>query len=236
MAERMGLSKNVTLEWMELAANCKISGMTQEEAYPILNEKIGETIHSPVNSKQIRVILFNMWFRPEDWFLTRSTEIAKALPANERIAIHWALLLERYPVFYDLCTVIGGLFEFRDEITLAQIRNRIFEKWGARDTLQGCLSKNMQMFRELKSLEAIKPAGTYKRNTMAISDVNTMQLLCASLIDASGKEYMSWEEVIHHPALFPFVICDISQADMAACDNLLLERMGDEVVLRTKMK
>ena len=51
MAERIGLSKNVTLEWMELAANCKLSGKAQDEAYPILNEKIGEIIHSPVNAK-----------------------------------------------------------------------------------------------------------------------------------------------------------------------------------------
>lgn len=234
MAERIGLSKNVTLEWMELAANCKTSGMTQEEAYPILNEKIGETIHSPVNSKQIRVILFNMWYRPEDWFLERSTVVAKALPADERIPIHWALLLERYHVFYDLCTVIGGLFDYRDEITLAQIRNRIFEKWGARDTLQNCLSKNIQMFRELKAINAIKPAGTYTRNFMTVSDVSIVQLLCVAVITASGKEYMSWEEFIQHPALFSFHIENVSQADMASCEQLCLERMGDDVVIRTK--
>ena len=69
MAERIGLTNNVTLEWMELAANCRISGKTQEEAYPILNEKIAESIRSPGNQKRIRVSLFNMWYRPEDWFL-----------------------------------------------------------------------------------------------------------------------------------------------------------------------
>ena len=234
MAERIGLSKNVTLEWMELAANCKISGMTQEEAYPVLNEKIGETIHSPVNSKQIRVILFNMWYRPEDWFLERSTEVAKGLPVDERIAVHWALLLKRYQVFYDMCTVIGGLFNFRDEITLAQIRSRIFEKWGARDTLQNCLSKNIKMFKELKSINAAKSAGTYTRNIMTVSDVNITQLLCIALITASGKEYMSWEDVIQHPALFPFHIVNLTQADMASCEHLFLERMGDDVVIRVK--
>lgn len=236
MAERIGLSKNIKLDWMNLAADQHLQGKNQTEAMPVIDGLIHESITCQANLRTIRAVLLNMWFKNEDWYLDKASKAIMGLPSNERIPIHWALLLKRYPVFYDLCTVIGGLFEYREEITLGQIRNRIFEKWGARDTLQGCLSKNMQMFRELKALEAIKPAGTYKRNTMVISDVNIMQLLCASLIDASGKEYMSWEEVIHHPALFPFAICDISQADMAACDNLLLERMGDEVVLRTKEK
>ncbi len=232
MAERIGLSKNVTLEWMELAANCKLSGKTQAEAYPILNEKIGETIHSPVNSKQIRVILFNMWYRPEDLFLDYSVKAAENLSTDERIGVHWALLLKRYQVFYDLCTVIGGLFDFREEITLGQIRTRIFEKWGARDTLQNCLSKNIQTFKELKSIIATKAPGTYCRNTMTLNDQKIMQLLCAAVIERSGKEYMTWEEIVQHPALFPFQVVDLTQADMASCKHLCLERMGDDVVIR----
>ena len=232
MAERIGLSKNVTLEWMELAANCKLSGKTQDEAYPILNEKIGEIIHSPVNSKQIRVILFNMWYRPEDWFLNYSVKAAENLSTDERIGVHWALLLKRYQVFYDLCTVIGGLFDFREEINLGQIRTRIFEKWGAREPLQNCLSKNIQTFKELKSIIATKAAGTYCRNTMTVNDSKIMQLLCAAVVERSGKEYMTWEEIIQHPALFPFRIIDLTQADMASCEHLCLERMGDDVVIR----
>jgi len=106
--------------------------------------------------------------------------------------------------------------------------------WGARDTLQNCLSKNIQMLRELKSLNTIKPAGTYTRNTMTLSDVNVMQLLCIAIITASGKEYMSWEEIVQHPALFPFHVNNMTQADMAACEKLTLERMGDDVVIRVK--
>ena len=39
-------------------------------------------IHSPVNSKQIRVILFNMWYRPEDWFLDYSVKETKPAAAK----------------------------------------------------------------------------------------------------------------------------------------------------------
>ena len=217
---------------MNLAADQHLLGKTQDEAMPVIDEKIRESISCQANLRTIRAVLLNMWFKNQDWFLDAASEIMPGLPNSERIAIHWALLLKRYPVFYDLCSVIGGLFDYRDAITLTQIRNRIFEKWGARDTLQNCLSKNIQMFKELNSLVAVKPAGTYTRNTMKITDSKIMQLLCAAVIDASGKEYLNWEEIIQHPALFPFQVEDLTQGDMASCEHLCLERMGDDVVIR----
>ena len=234
MAERIGLTKNVLLDWMELAATCRLAGKTQKEAYPILNERINETIKSPVNVKQIRVILFNMWYRPEDWFLQACTKAAGGLSTNERIAIHWALLLKRYPVFYDISTVIGGLFNYRDEITLGQIRDRVFEKWGARDTLLNCLPKNIQTYKELKAVAATNKAGTYRRCITKLNDITVMQLLCEAIIDHSGKQYITWEELVHHPALFAFSIVNMTQADMASCDWLCLERMGEDIVIRVK--
>ena len=64
------------------------------------------------------------------------------------------------------------------------------------------------------------------------STVSAVQLLCAAIIERSGKEYMTWEEFISHPALFPFRIENVTQADMASCEHLCLERMGDDVVIR----
>ena len=49
-----------------------------------------------------------------------------------------------------------------------------------------------------------------------------------------GNQYMTWEEMIQHPALFPFHIDDLTQADMASCEHLCLEHMGDDVVIRVK--
>ena len=45
---------------------------------------------------------------------------------------------------------------------------------------------------------------------------------------------MTWEQIVHHPAMFPFEIEHVTQADVAACNQLLLERMGDDVVIRLR--
>ena len=232
MAERIGLSKNVKLEWMNLAADQHLLGKTQIEAMPVIDEKIHESIKCQANVRTIRAILMNMWFKNQDWFLDKATDVTRGISENERLAVHWALMLVRYPFFYDLCSAIGGLFEFRDEITIDQIRNRVFDKWGARATLKPGLSQVIHMLKDLNILNPVKPAGTYTHNSVLVSDVNIMQLLCAATIKASGKEYMTWENITQHPALFSFKIDGVTQADMASCEHLCLERMGDDVVIR----
>ena len=234
MAERIGLSKNVKLEWMNLAADQHLLGKTQTEAMPVIDERIHESIKCQANVRTIRAILMNMWFKNQDCFLEKATNVTRGISYNERLAVHWALLLVRYPFFYDLCSAIGNLFEFRDEITIEQIRNRVYDKWGARATLKPGLSQVIHMLKDLKILNPVKPTGTYTHNSIIVSDVNIMQLLCASIIFASGKEYMTWENITQHPAIFPFCVEGITQADMASWDQLCIERMGDDVVIRIK--
>ena len=234
MAEMIGLSKNVLLDWMDLAASCRANNTPKDQTKQILNEKIGETIQSATNIRKIRTILFNVWYPEEDWFIGQCIDAVKYLSKAERIPIHWAVFTRYYQVFYDLSTVIGGLFAFRDEITLQQIRNRIFEKWGARNSLEEGLPKNMQMYGELQAVVKTEKPATYVRNVQQVSNVQCVQLLSASILERSEKSYMTWESIMMHPALFPFQIENVTQADMASCNYLTLERMGDEVVIRVK--
>ena len=232
MAERVGLLRTVTLDWMDQAVNYILAEKSQEEAIELLDSLISGLYQNPVNIRQARTILINMWYRPDDWFLAQSLQAAEGLTAFERTPLHWALLIKRYQFFYDLASSIGRLFEFRDEISIDLIRTRIFEIWGFRGTLDACIRKNVKTIREMKCMQEGKTNGFYTRETQILSTVSAVQLLCAAVIERSGKEYMTWEEFISHPVLFPFRIENVTQADMASCEHLCLERMGDDIVIR----
>ena len=47
-------------------------------------------------------------------------------------------MLAAYPVFIDMCKLIGKMSEFEDEITLAQLKNKLFDEWGERYATFGC--------------------------------------------------------------------------------------------------
>jgi hypothetical protein len=67
---------------------------------------------------------------------------------------------------------------------------------------------------------------------MSTLNTNTTALLFASILLDTEQQYMTWKRFISYPAIFPFSICDVTQADMAAVSYLAMERMGEQVVFR----
>ena len=231
MAEQISLTNNVDLVWMELVVNCRIHGKSREEAREVLNAIIGETIISKDNIRKKRDILLNMWYRDDEWFINRSVQAAEGMPTNSRIALHWAQLLRYYPVFYDLSCTVGTLFQYRDVITTKQIRERLFELWGARATLLNSLPKNIQTLKELQAIDLTDEKGKYKKHLTVIREPKTIELLSIAVIQRSGQRSLTWEDILQHPALFPFQIENVTQADMAASEKLHLEKMGDRIII-----
>ncbi|MBQ3424757.1 MAG: hypothetical protein IJH38_06140 [Clostridia bacterium] len=56
--------------------------------------------------------------------------------------------------------------------------------------------------------------------------------MMVAVLTASDNSYMTWERLTGNPALFPFSVVHVTQADAAACERLRLERMGGDTVIR----
>jgi hypothetical protein len=234
MAEQVGLARNFTIEWLDAAADCQVIGKDKAEAHAHLDNIIGEKIQSKDNIRKTRTIMLNLWYGNEPWIQTECIDTCKDIARSERLPLHWALLMSYYPVFFDLCSVIGSLLEYRDVVTLQQIKARIFEKWGARTTLEHSLSKNMQSLKDVGAMIPQQGSGTYAAAKYTVDNKRIVYVLAEAILKNEQREYMTWEEIIHHPALFPFDVENVTQGDMASCDRFALERMGDDVVIRRR--
>lgn len=234
MAERVAFSKSISLDLLNEAYEEFISGITKKESTAKLDEIIGQSITSKVNIKQTRIIVQNVWFNNIDWLHNEAVEIARYLSRVERLPVHWAIMLVRFSIFADLCAVLGYLFEYKDSVSAAQIKEEIYNKWGARTTLDASLSKNLKSMRDMGVLERADKYTSYAKITTAINDPKVVAILFAAVMLATEQQYMTWDRFISHPAIFPFAICNVTQADMASISYLTMERMGDNVVFRIK--
>ena len=234
MAERVGLARNISEEYLNAVADCRLANKSLIETKDILNELVGTHIHAQTNIRKTRTILLNIWFQNDPWFQDACMVIAREISVSERLPLHWALLMVAYPVFFDTCAIIGTLLDYRDEVTATQIKERIFEAWGARTTLLHAITKNLQTMKDMRVLKPQAKNGTYKPECHTVDNRKIVCVLAAAILNCSGQEYMTWEEIIHHPALFPFDIEHVTQADLAACERFHLERMGDDMVIRIK--
>jgi len=234
MAERVAFSKPISLDLLNEAYEEFISGITKKESTAKLDDIIGQSITNKVNIKQTRIIVQNVWFNNIDWLHDEAVEVARYQTRIERLPVHWALMLVRFSIFTDLCSVLGHLFELKDSVSATQIKEEIYNKWGARTTLDASLSKNIKTLREMEVLARAEKYTSYSKVMHKVSDPKVVALLFAGVMLATEQQYMTWESFITHPAIFPFAITDVTQADMAAVPYFAMERMGEQVVFRIK--
>jgi len=234
MPERVALSKPISLDLLNEVYEEFIYGLTKQESKEKLDEIISQKISSKDNIRKTRTIVQNLWYVDADWFHEEAALVARYLTRIERLPVHWALLMNCYPLFTDMCVVMGQLFEIKDSVSATQIKAAIYSKWGARNTLEDSLSKSLKSLRDMDALTYGDSRTSYAKITHIVSDPKVAALLFAAVMLATEQQYMTWENFITHPAIFPLTINNVTQADMAAIPYLTMERMGEHVVFRIK--
>lgn len=232
MAERVAFTKSVTLDWLSAAAEFAVAGCSRKAAGDKLNGIIGQSLTNQVNIKQTRIILLKAWFDSEPALRNKALESYHRVSTNEKAAIHWALLMSEYPIFFDLCESIGYMMTFKDTVTLAQIKEQVYTKWGERSTLGISLPKNIKTLRELGALTTHERVGTYQRRQHIIHDHSVVWMLLYATLRSGRQGYLPWEAFVSHPALFPFVIDCVAEADMASLPLIMMDRYNGQTVFR----
>lgn len=234
MAEIVALSKPISLDLLNEVYEEYIAGLSKQESKEKLDEIISQKISSKDNIRKTRTIVQNLWYVDSDWLHEEAASVARYLTRIERLPIHWALLMNYYRLFTDMCIVLGQLFELKDSVSASQIKSEIYSKWGARSTLDASLSKTLKSLRDMEALALGGNKTSYIKVTHSVSDPKVVALLFAAVMIATEQQYMTWESFITHPAIFPFAINDVTQADIAAIPYFVMERMGEQVVFRLK--
>ena len=230
MAELVGLARNISIDWLHAVAECRLCGDTRQEAAEKLNALIGLTINAKDNIRKIRTILLRIWYDADEVAWKVAEQKYRTAGADGQLAIHWAMMLMEYPVFVDLCNVIGHMFDMRDEISTALIREKMYEKWGERNTLFHSLSKNIQTLKDMDALVPMEKPGVYQNKKHIIADEEIAGLLLYSVLKAQDKKYLSWEGFVSSPLLYPFTIVDVNESDMVPLSFLEASRFDGTTV------
>lgn len=205
MAKMVGLSRSLKLQWLNHAAVLSSDNLSEEEMKKKLNDYLSYEIDSPTNVRKTREILMNIWYYDND-YSDKLLPVAKHLFAQHpeySLEIHWCLMLAAYPIFGDICRLIGKMSEFQTELTLSQIKKKLFDEWGERATLFHSIDKLISTLKALNVLECDKP-GKYHINQHNVNapDVSSFMVYAVMLIDANV--YYSFQDINSSNYLFPF--------------------------------
>ena len=231
MAERVALITSINNEMLNESFELFIAGVSKEDARERLENSISQIYSAKENIQKTRGVVQNIWYDTTKPLHKESIDAAKNLSQTERLPIHWALLLTQYKMFFDLCESLGRFFEIRDIVKASQIKESMGEKWGARNSVLSAVTRTFKSLFDMGALEKVG-ISSYSKACISVSDPKSVALLFAAVMIAIDRQYMTWETFITHPAIFPFSITYVTQADMAEVPYLVMERMGGQVVFR----
>lgn len=233
MSKAVVLARPIKPEWMNMTA--ELLAENREDMDKIkdsINEYISHFIKSSINIRKTREILVNTWVEVDSdnlEFRERALKVYKECPQTDRPAVHWAMMLMAFPVFRDLCTIVGKLSGMQEEVTLSQVQRRIYEIWGERNTLVHAIPKNIKTLKEFGALKQVKP-GVYRVVRRTVEDKDVGCILLYAALKTGGKLYQSVSEIDRLKELFPFDL-NLGMDDLYQSDLFNIDRIGGEPVV-----
>lgn len=205
MAKMVGLSRNLKLQWLNKVVELVLEGHTEQEIKDQLNEYLSFEIASPTNLRKTREILMNIWVYDSELankIKSLALQLIKAYPEYD-LMIHWCMMMTAYPVFVDMCKLIGKMSEFQDEITLSQLKQKLFDEWGERTTLFHSIDKLVATLKALDVMVCDKP-GKYHIKTHKVSNPKVIAFMVYAMMIVDGSGYYTFTDINSSTHLFPF--------------------------------
>lgn len=234
MAKMVGLSRNLKLPWLDEVVRLYADGLNENVIKEKLNEYLSFEITSPTNIRKTREILMNIWVYENEYTSFLRDEALRLIKKDFDYAlpVYWCMMLAAYPVFQDMCRLIGKISEFEENITTKQIKQKLFDEWGERSTLYHSSDKLIATLKAFDVLESEK-VGVYSIKKHKLSDVEIINFMLYVMMKIDDAGYYSMQELETSLFLFPFVY-KVSKEAVLGDDRFTTGTFGGEVSISLK--
>ncbi|MCI2811007.1 TIGR04141 family sporadically distributed protein [Eoetvoesiella caeni] len=149
--EKLGIKQTIQKEWMDLTVRMMLAGLSETEIRSELDDYLSTQKQSGGVGRRgektygMAISLLASWFAPERdlrSFRDDALTLAKNIKPTEWLPLHWAVISASYPFWLNVAKQTGRLLNLQDQITQAQVFNRLKEKYGDRETVGFSFTRN----------------------------------------------------------------------------------------------
>lgn len=237
----IGFTQRIQLEWLEWTAQMALTGLTDDEIYAELQERLrpivsvgGDDYRS--NRGKVVGILLKIWVKVSAELKSlrdEGLELLAESPAEDHLAVHWGMSLATYPFFGTVVDAVGRLLQLQGTVTFAQVNRRVQEKYGQRESIKRGTERAFYALHDWGVLEKSDERTVYTRSrALPVS----MPQLATWLIEAgmitAGVQSTPVKTAGHMAVLFPF---SLTAPCVVESERLELFRQGldHDFIIRT---
>ena len=229
----IGFDRTIHLEWLDIAAARVSRGDAPSEIRKVLWDFLEDLVPGNTNNSgrgKTLTVLTRIWLTvPDHVQLLRKNALKCLASANgeNRVAIHWAMVVATHPFFFDVATHVGKLLALHGQANRSQIKRRMTESWGDRSTLERTIQHVLKSIAQWGVLHSGSEKGSLvaARNPIQVSE-EIAELLVHGVLLSQGRG-MPLSQLASHPALFPFEL-QVNAARLRKHEGLRVQRQGDQ--------
>lgn len=196
MAKMVGYACSIRLPWLNKAVQMLEENLPEAEYKEKMNEYLSFEIDSPTRLRKTREILMNVWYYPSEGLDDTRNE-AKALLEKypeQSAAIQYCMLCLTYPVFADVCKIMGKLYEFQEEVTNSTLKQKLYDEWGERGTLEATTRRITLTLKEMDILKN-EVKTKYTLHKIPIETEAVLNFIIMQGMKLDGSSYYSYTEL-----------------------------------------
>jgi len=229
--ETIGVKQVIRLEWMNKVANLLLAGLDakaiRQELHAYLADRNPNGSDGERSARTRTFVIGNLmriWAAPDPElirFRDASLAVLRENP-SAALAVQWGMISAAYPFWFNVARHTGRLLALQDQVTLAQIINRLREQYGDRTTVRREGQRVMRSFVAWGVLRDSATTGCYERVAAeGLSSPQSAALLLEAAIHAGPDGKAELTTLLSNPGLFPFRISG-QQGQVLAGNNARL--------------
>jgi hypothetical protein len=202
----VGFLQYVKKDWLDATISFYQNNQNIDEIKANLNKLLKSKVTKNEERRKTIDVLTRTWIRiPKKYKKIRDSalEFYDDLEPDERIILHWGMLLLAYPFFRDIVYSTGFLSQLQNDFTSTQLRNRLISSWGHRTTIIRAIDRILQSLKDWNILvmdgKSLKP-----NSKLEIKN----ELLCLWFLECvyrtENVDSMLFDKFVSLQTMFPF--------------------------------
>lgn len=203
----------------------------RQQLYDLVDQYLMSDIAGATSRLHARTILFKIWVavgKENEELRDRAIQMFRTVSPDERLLLHWGLIILAYPFFRDLAEQAGRMIQLQGEFSSVQITRKMMSLYGERERVRVSI---FAVIRTLRSLEVI--INNEKLYTPAEKIIiHTLDLklwFIEVLLKATARSAIEIKQIAVEPCLFPFIL-DLTESELRN-SKLQVTRQGIDMVM-----